>query len=352
MGMNRWGVPHRGRQGQAWRGVSAAFKRLAQVGWIFCLASGLILPDPVSRAGISGKSGSSGARGSVPAAASAWEFSIVTPDEAGLSRAIGLLRESPTGRVLVEKAMRVWGAHSIEELLGHFAWGYASRTDAVLIRHYDWETGRETRERRMTVYLRAGQTEGDLILDIAHELIHATSQPLWDPYDPDLTAVKYIRAAIEGRGGEVEAVMAECQVGLELLAGQGRCRDYHGKSARERIRRDFYRVGRWSGELRAWLGADGARLPELSSERPALYSSTGGAPYPVALLKEYRQITAAACENSLKRVGARAGRAPATDSPGVDPQTRAFLDRRCSGGGAPPTPRVTSRLTPRLTSGT
>lgn len=257
-------------------------------------------------------------------------------DESRLEEAIGLLQQSPTGRSLVERAMKTWGARSIAELLGHFQWGSASRTDAVLIRHYDADTGRETRERRVTIYLRGGQTEGNLLLDIAHELVHATSRPLWDPYDPQLTAVKYIRAAIEGPGGEVEAVQTECQVGFELSAGPlplpegARCRSYEGAGARERIQRDFYRVGRWSGELRARLGAESARLPELSSDRPALYSSTGGTPYPVALLEEYRQLTAAACGNSLRRLGAgHDGRGSTDERDGVLQQTRLFLALRC-----------------------
>ena len=238
-----------------------------------------------------------------------------------------------------------------ESLRERFRWGDASRTDAVLTRHYDSETGQETRERKVTIYLRRGQPMEEMMLDLAHELVHATSRPAWDPYDPKLTAAEYIRVAIEGAGGEVEAVQAECRVSLELfttrVAGgarldaektkslDSRCTRYGGSLAMDVIRKDFYRVGRWNTELQSRLG-EGARklLPLLSSEKPSLYSSTGGAPYPVALLEEYRQMTTVACENSRRRAATLAEdgdsslRSPASVSE-IEQSNRLFLTRRC-----------------------
>jgi hypothetical protein len=170
------------------------------------------------------------------------------------------------------------------------------------------------------------------VLDIAHELVHATTRPIWDPYDPKLTPGRYIHATIEGEGGEVEAVVAECQVGLELAhrfgASARRCRSYRGTGSTrintERVKRDFYRVGKWNAELTKKLGEEMPLFPLLSSRTPKLYSSTGHAPYPVALLQEFEQITRIACENTRKRTAAvkEQGRTPASSA-------LEFLSSRC-----------------------
>jgi hypothetical protein len=223
-----------------------------------------------------------------------------------LEEALGRLEGSGTGRELLAGARVLWHEDSRVGLRSHFRLGAASRTDAVLIRHFDPDTGEESRERNVTVYLRLDQPLAELTLDMAHELVHATARPAWDPYDPDLSAGKYIQSAIEGEGGEVEAVRHECLVGYELhykkVVGQ-RCRDY-GKApdfATSRIRQDFYRIGKWKAKVVKMLGTESSLFPELSSEKPALFSSTGGTPYPAALLEEFRGLTQIACGNMLSR---------------------------------------------------
>jgi len=229
--------------------------------------------------------------------------------------------------------------------VGKLEWGDSSRTDAVLTRHYDPETGEEVREREVTIYLRRHAAVEDVALDLAHELVHAAQQPTWDPYDPDLTPVRFIRLSIEAAGGEADAVQAECQVAAELgdaVATSGeRCGRY-AAGAREGIVREFYRVGAWKRVLDRALGATAGELADLSGEEPLLLSSTGRAPYPVALLREYEALTEAACRNSRKRLvsssSARSAqtRGPAGDGAGRDldePSQRAavFLSRRCGG---------------------
>lgn len=247
---------------------------------------------------------------------------------------LALLEKAPTGRMMIDKAIRGWHLNSREELSSRLKWGSASRTDAVLIRHYDAETGKESRERKVTIYLRQDQPLTDLMLDLAHEFVHATAQPSWDPYDPNLTAASYIHATIEGEGGEVEAVRVECQVSQEIFGAKSksssaaRCLRYVSSTpeqAVELIRKDFYRVGHWMHDLRRRLGAEGNQFPDLSEDRPALYSSTGGTPYPVALYEEYRQMTAVACENTRRR-------SPASSSDSLDSReknARLFLAHRC-----------------------
>ena len=258
-----------------------------------------------------------------------------------MSSALGILLHVPSGRALLERAQKFWKIPRPEDLKSVLRWGIASKTDAVLTRHFDPATGEERRERQVTVYLRESQGLEDTVLDLAHELVHATSRPSWDPYDPQLTAGKYIWAAIEGEGGEVDAVEAECRVGFELLERYGaasltsrRCRGYlesrTTELSRELIRKDFYRVGKWSSEIREHLGRERSLFPMLSPDVPRLYSSTGHAPYPVALFREFQEITQIACENSRKRAEASRNGLARTPAAAAGNGISHFITHRCS----------------------
>jgi len=228
-------------------------------------------------------------------------------------KAIRLLTQVPTGQGLIQKALKLWSLSDARDLADTLKFGQASRTDTVLTRHFNPKTGKEEREREITVFLREDQTQMELVLDMAHELVHATSRPSFDPYDPSLTVGKYIFAAIEGEGGEVDAVIVECQIGLELSklakVPVKRCESYQSMTSsnelsfdREKVRRDFYRVGDWKAQLEKELKSEFGLFPLLSEKWPKLYSSTGHAPYPLALLREYQEITELACDNSRIRM--------------------------------------------------
>jgi len=229
-----------------------------------------------------------------------------------MEQAVEVLSHLPSGKVLLSQAKKFWNLHEDQELLKVLKPSSVSRTDAVLTRKFNSENGSEVREREVVVYIRNHQRLRDIVLDLSHELIHATSRPIWDPYDPKLTAGKYVWAAIEGQGGEVDAVMSECRIERELEkyfgVGGDRCHVYQSlksKRLRERVTRDFYRVGSWREEVRAKLGSESVLFPLLTADSPKLYSSTGHAPYPVALYREFEVITQIACENSSKRVSSR-----------------------------------------------
>jgi hypothetical protein len=237
------------------------------------------------------------------------------------------LNSSKTGRALLEQARKLWKADSLEDLTAHLKWGTASRTDAVLIRRFDPVSAVESRDREITIYLRTGQKPDELLLDLAHELVHATSRPEWDPYDAQLTVGQYIENAIEGKGGEIQAVRSECKVAQELalLGGYGSSRARCGSDST--LLDDFYRVGKARDYVLKQLGAEASRFPKLSEKPVVLYSSTGRAPYPVALMQEFQAISRAACAN-MSRLAERqkiAGtRQPASEN------TVRFLARRCS----------------------
>ncbi|MBC7690501.1 MAG: hypothetical protein H7222_01920 [Methylotenera sp.] len=263
-------------------------------------------------------------------------------EDAGLMGSLKALRKVPSGQVLLARAEKAWKISGDEAILGFLKNDSVSRTDAVLTRHYDPVTGKESRERQVTVYIRKEQSFEDRTLDLAHELTHATAAPSWDPYDPNLTAGKYVWAALEAPGGEIEAVVMECQVGLQLsriLPFQvPRCHRYLGAHSvldANKVRQDFYRVGRWKSEVTEKLQAEHVLFPLLSSEKPELYSSTGRAPYPLALIREFTELNQIACENARRRVSSQAqsGRSPASTAPtsGASPDpVAALLARRCS----------------------
>jgi hypothetical protein len=262
-----------------------------------------------------------------------------------IQMALEILARVPSGSQLIKKSKQIWNLKSDFDLLEFVKSGPVSRTDAVLTRHFDSDTGVESREREVTVYVNDDQSLVNMILDIAHEMVHATSRPSWDPYDPTLTAGQYILSAIDGEGGEVQAVATECKVALELSKNYQiptkRCHAYFNSSSHnsgqiveiEPIRRDFYRVGQWKVELTKTLGKEIALFPKLSAEQPELYSSTGNAPYPVALLKEYQALTQVACENTRHRYSSAPERSPSKPnrSPASESDSsKLFLERRCN----------------------
>jgi hypothetical protein len=258
-------------------------------------------------------------------------FCMTAWSEGRVEDVLRVLEETPSGRRIVARARQTPGLE--------IEWGEVSKTDAVLTRHFNTATGQESRIRKVTVYLRRDQKPEELVLDLAHELTHATAAPQWDPYDPELTPADYVWRALEAPGGEVDALVAECELAFELSGrwegAARRCERYRVSRAsdradRQRVKRDFYRVGRWHAPLLRRLGADKIRFPLLSGDDPELYSSTGQAPYPVALLKEFEDITRAACENSRKRLSSFSSRAPASErGPAGGANVARFLSRRC-----------------------
>lgn len=246
--------------------------------------------------------------------------------------AFEILKRLPVSKKLItgiSEQLRLKESEALETL---FQWSTVSRTNAVLTRYYNLSTGEEHRDRQVTIYLKRNQTLASLVLDISHELTHALSAPAWDPYDPELTAGKYLMASLEGPGGEVDALMVECQVAFELSEKYGvpltRCDKYqnkkNGKIERQKIRADFYQVGSWVGQIKNSLGEEVNGFPLLNGQKPSLYSSTGKAPYPVALLREYSEMTRIACENTRSRLK----RAPSENS---RDSTTKFLSHRCQG---------------------
>ncbi len=255
-------------------------------------------------------------------------------------RVLEYLNRAPSGKALLIRAQKYWGVTQLTDLKKHLRAGEVSRTDAVLSRHYNPLTGEEVRERQVVVVLKLDQPIEDIVLDLAHELTHAVSDPAWDPYDPKLTAGKYMWASLEAAGGEIEAVVQECQVALEIsqlgnARESSRCARYHQLNPShdwivdvQAVRKDFYRVGRFLSTVKKRLGDELVQFPELSGKSPELYSATGSAPYPLALIREYDELNRTACENVRKRLESHPDRSPATINKTKPSQE--LLMNRCS----------------------
>ncbi|MBL7715720.1 MAG: hypothetical protein JNL01_09655 [Bdellovibrionales bacterium] len=297
---------------------------------------------------------------------SAWGAS---KDDQQLGQVLILLSQTESGRDLLRRAQKAFRLPTDERSEDRslprldqntwksvVVWDHVSRTDAVLTRHFDSTTGEELRERQVSVHLKRGQSYSDLFFDLSHELTHAVAGPNWDPYDPQLTASRYVISALEAPGGEIDAIFVECKLAFEVAGNAGalgkewsahglRCSRYLSNSQmdRNKIKAEFYRVGRWYSDLASELGEEKDFLPLLSGDSPKLYSSTGGAPYPVALVREYQEINMAACANSKKRLSSvtEANRRPAGTadsgeeyssaiSDQIRGKTEAFLRLRCA----------------------
>jgi|GEM_PF-1540734 len=269
-----------------------------------------------------------------------------------LEQARLVLLKSESGRSLLRRTSEKFGVdlehQALREGGSDFVTpGGASRTDSVLNRGIDPATGLETRAFETRISLRAMQPLEDVVLDFAHELTHAELSRPVDPYDPALTAEKYISKAITGAGGEVDAVAAECRIGLELAEKYGlkmlRCRKYQNAGAGvdpELILRDFGASGRYRALLVERLGFSSlSRMEWITDQEPEFYSSTGGLPYPAALLEEYDELTQAACSNSRRRVELLSASAPERASGTVQSralkEARHFIQSRCGDTVAP-----------------
>ncbi|MBN20938.1 MAG: hypothetical protein CL678_06565 [Bdellovibrionaceae bacterium] len=239
------------------------------------------------------------------------------------------LKKTPSGALQLKKAQKFWKVRE-NDISRYVQWGSVSKTDALISRSIHPETGKEIRERQVKVILKKNEALVEQILDLAHELTHAMAKPQWDPYDPTLTAEKYIGLGIEGDGGEVSAVYQECRVAFELekLWGESfdRCDRYRGLAPQrmsQRIKNDFYKSGKWKNWLQKKISSN--FFKKISSQAPELISSTGDLPYPAALYEEFVEMNQAACKNTFNRI--QHERTLASNS--LFLKSQIFLKKRC-----------------------
>jgi len=151
-------------------------------------------------------------------------------------------------------------------------------------------------------------------LDLAHELVHAT-HPKKNPFDPNLSAVDYIRYGIEGEGGEAKAIQQECQVGQELIDLAQTTHDLKDETVRliqtrcqfvwdteanaAKWTQSFYQLGQYYQQFVSMISRTDEDL-KVSAKSPIFSSAVAHEPYPLALLEEYIDVTRRLCARNRK----------------------------------------------------
>ena len=252
-------------------------------------------------------------------------FKASRSDEENFRRLVEGLKKYKTGKKVIAKASQKAAQQGLT-LFDVVAIGNGSLTDTTLIRRFSASNPAQVMyETKSKVYLNKNLKTLDALLDFSHELTHYTYREPFNPYDSRFHLKDFIKSTVEGRGGEVDAFMVECNVLKELLPGVGFTRSNCQKVFDEKIGsvskelgiQEFYKVGSHFPNLQkdldkyAVLTKD---LPQASNSEAMFISSAWGLPYPVAAVKEYVNIMDRVCKNDQNRISLmqeKVGRSPA-----------------------------------------
>lgn len=234
------------------------------------------------------------------------------PDES-LRLMVGLLQKSPIGKKLILAAKRKANDYG-QTFYEIIKVGSGSITDTTLIRKFSPSNPSQViYETRSKVYIDKNLSLFNAVLDLAHELTHYTRRTAFNPYNSNFSLKDFIKSTVEGKGGEVEAYIVECQVMGELFPRlknkKSNCEkvyDYSLGSYQKKLGiKQFYRVGDYLKEFinlkNNWEPKE-SDFPYLTGRDPIFVSSAYGLPYPVAAIREYQSIMSKVCRNDKKRL--------------------------------------------------
>ncbi len=273
---------------------------------------------------------------------SRWVHLGSSPEDS-LVKLVTLLSKSTTGKQIIANAAKKARSQG-QELSDVLLVGNSSLTDTTLVRRFiPTKPDEVSYESKSVVYLNQNLSVIDGLLDLAHEMTHFNERQPFNPYRVNFTLQEFIASTVEGRGGEVEAYLSECQVLKELYPDQIRQRsncsnvmDDHGHLSKELGVTHFYRIGGHMQQMRKDLGRyriPSSEFPKLSEDAPIFISSAYGVPYPIAAVKEYVSIMGKACENDRKRLSLlemRQSRSPASvDDKQIWMRMTQFFKTRC-----------------------
>lgn len=233
-------------------------------------------------------------------------------EEESLSELLRILKKSPTGKKIImlsEKKAASYGK-KLEELI--FA-GEGSLTDTTLVRKFSPSNPDEViYESRSKVYINRNLTIKNALLDTAHELTHFALREPFNPYSAPFGLKDFITSTVEGKGGEVEAYLVECQVLFELLkskAGESNCHRVvdpsSGRVNKNRGVHEFYQLGRYYSTFQNSLRKHDIKPSSFgatSRNGAHFISSAYGLPYPLAAVHEYEAIMERVCQNDNRRL--------------------------------------------------
>lgn len=234
---------------------------------------------------------------------------------------LAILRRSTIGAKLITKAEGK--ALSSDKVLSSLIEaGPESLTDTTFTRRtiFDGEF-KTVYEETSRIVLNKQLSIEDAVLNLAHELTHFVFRHKVNPYE-EVSLKDYISHVIEGKGGEVDAILIECRVAKELypkrFEGDQGCQKIYGESAgsgnisessqemRERTIQLFYRMGYfWSDfndNIRLFHFKMSDDFPLITKDQPLFFSAVYGTPYPLAAVAEYKEILKKICRNEETRM--------------------------------------------------
>lgn len=237
---------------------------------------------------------------------------IASNEEESLKLLLKELEKSPTGERILKLAKQRASKYG-KSLTDLVLPGEGSITDTTLVRKFSPSTPNEVNyESRSKVYLNRHLIVKDALLDLAHELTHFALRDPFNPYKTPFGLKNFISSTIEGKGGEVEAYLIECQVLIELYGKNtsgSNCYkvvDPHtGRVNKARGVQEFYRLGRYFHTFSNSLKKHQLPLESfqsLSKDGANFISSAYGLPYPLAAVHEYESIMERVCQNDNRRL--------------------------------------------------
>ncbi|HAZ11322.1 MAG: hypothetical protein A2X86_20410 [Bdellovibrionales bacterium GWA2_49_15] len=222
------------------------------------------------------------------------------------------LLTSTTGKNLLGKA-RDRAANQGKTLFDVILPGEISITDSTLVRRFSPDRPEATAyELQSKIYINRELKVRDALLDLAHELVHFIYKTPFNPYQDEFQVKDFIVSTLEGRGGEIDAFLAECLVERELFPSRNRDNSNcvlilgeDGNPSRQKAVAEFYRVGAYLKMLQADLARyhlTSEQFPQMTDDHANFISSAYAVPYPLAALREFETIMGKVCENDYKRL--------------------------------------------------
>lgn len=248
-------------------------------------------------------------------------------EKLNIQNLLNIIENSSSGKLLImsaeQKAEEQGG-----ELLDFIKEGSGSLTDTTLTRRFTTsDPDKISFETKSVVYLNKELSIMHAVLDLAHELTHFVYREAFNPYHNNFTLDQFIKSTIEGRGGEVQAFMMECQVLKELYPSLMQKRnncfkifdEERGTFSQKLAVERFYQVGSFFDAFRKKLRQKGIseKFEMMTDKEASFISSAYGVPYPVAAYSEYVTVLNKVCENDRKRlaiISVKKGRTPASET--------------------------------------
>jgi len=258
--------------------------------------------------------------------------------EESLKLLFTLLKKTETGAKIVSRAEKL-ATERQTDLLKLVEASSTSRCDSTLVRRFaKSEPDRVSFDLHTKIYLSSDLSLYDAILDLSHELTHYVFRKTFNPYSDEFSLENYIKATVDGRGGEVDAYIVECRVSDELFQDtELRKRSYchlvkgeDGKYSHQMAAQQFYRIGEGYSNFIKEVNVD--EFPFASNRSPLLLSSVSDMAYPVSAISEFKSISERVCHNEWRRLSyikeKNGGRMPAsvTSLSSFDKRCKSFIE--------------------------